>query len=421
MANIRASVVVTSVLSAALSVGGVTAAAIPNDISAQARTSINLTASIIVIPLKEFERQIATATDSVGPFTVGKVLIDLATATDSVAMSFDKQLTDSVTTSDVINKAFISNVDFDLSDPDIDLDPVSVSDTATATTGKTLVDTSAISETNVKSIGLGKVETLQSSDQIFTIVGKNLVDTANSSDVPVFAIGTVKTDVIETSETRELTFTKGNIPDAVETSELATLNAGLNKISLITAQDTLGSLDIGKNPSDSLAGTDAIDSVSVDKVLADSVTVIDVVARTLSGEIDYDRTDADVDPDPVTVADSSQYNVGLTKTDATSVADIVAISSGKVFAESINIAEVFSAILTLGQSTPIFDFTFIADDKYTYFPVQGTFNNHMIHQPLVNGEFVLTTDPNTGIVYTIRPEAVSYTFGWYGINGNQFN
>jgi len=45
----------------------------------------------------------------------------------------------------------------------------------------------------------------------------------------------------------------------------------------------------------------------------------------------------------------------------------------------------------------------------------------LIHEPLVNGEFVLTTDPNAGIVYTIRTESVEYTYNGYGLNENQLN
>lgn len=421
MANIRASVVVSSALSVALAVGSVSATAIPKTASVQASPNISIAASIQLIPLKEFERQIATATDTVGPFEITKVLVEIATATESIALSINKQLSDSVTVTDVIGKMFISDVDFDLSDPDVDPDPIAVTDQSILSIGKALVDTSAISETNVKSIGISKVETLQSTDQIFTNVGKNLDDSVAVSEASNLSIGIAKTDSIAASESHEITITKGNIPDAVETSDLASLNAGLNKTSSIIAEDALGSFTIGKNPSDSVDGTDQINAFAVDKVLEDSVSAIDVVVRTLSGEIDYDRSDADVDPDPVTVADTTTYSVGVTKVDEIISADTLVMATSKVFTDAVTISEMFEAILTLGDSMPLYDFAFIADDKYTYFPVQGTLNNHMIHQPLLNGEFVLTTDPNAGIVYTIRPEAVSYTFGWYGINENQFN
>ena len=84
-------------------------------------------------------------------------------------------------------------------------------------------------------------------------------------------------------------------------------------------------------------------------------------------------------------------------------------------------ADAINLVLTLGQSTPLYDFAFMSDDKFTYFAVPGTINSHLIHEPVVNGEFVLTTDPNAGIVYTIRTESYSYMFAGYGLNENQLN
>jgi hypothetical protein len=421
MANIRASVVVSTALSVALSVGSVTASAIPNSFTAVASPNISIAASIQLIPLREFEQQTVTPSDTVSSFSIGKVLVDISTATESVAISFSKQLTDSVTVTDVIGKMFLADVDFDMSDPDVDPDPITVADESILSIGKSLIDVSAISEADVKNVGKSFSETLLSSDESFTNVGKNLDNTVTASEESTFAIDVQKTDLATVSESHEVEFTKGNISDAVESNDLASLNAGLNKNSSITAQDELGNFVIGKNPSDTAATDDDTKVFSVDKVLADSVTAIDAITRHVESEVDFDRTDTDVDPDPVSVADAAAYSVGVTKVDAITSADTVVMASGKVFTDAVSISETFEAILTLGDSMPLYDFAFIADDKYTYFPVPGTLNNHMIHQPLLNGEFVLTTDPNAGIVYTIRPEAISYTFGWYGINENQFN
>jgi hypothetical protein len=93
----------------------------------------------------------------------------------------------------------------------------------------------------------------------------------------------------------------------------------------------------------------------------------------------------------------------------------------KVLADAATVTENLVLNLILGQSSPLYDFAFASDDKFTYFPVPGTINSHLIHQPLVNGEFVLTTDPNAGIVYTIRTESDSYMFAGYGLNENQLN
>lgn len=421
MANIRASVVVTSILSAALAAGSVSATVAPRSINAVYTPNISISAAIQLIPLKEFERQSVSTSDTIGPFAINKVIIDIATVSENVAIRFDKVLTDSVTATDLVNKVFVSNVDFDLSDPDVDPDPITISDSDIKSVGKNLTDATVISESNVKVVGTSKTETVQIQDQLFTNVGKNLDNSVSATEQLSANVGIVKTDSVATSETHEIEFTKGNISDAVTSSDLASLNAGLNKESSITAQDAVDSFDIGKNPSDSADATDAITTVSVDKVLSDSVVVTDFIARTVGSNVDFDRTDADIDPDPVTTSDVAVMSSGLYKADSVAMADTVAKAVQAVYSDTATVSDAIILELTLGDSVPLYDFAFIADDKYTYFPVPGTLNNHMIHQPLVNGEFVLTTDPNAGIVYTIRPEAVSYTFGWYGVNENQFN
>jgi hypothetical protein len=113
---------------------------------------------------------------------------------------------------------------------------------------------------------------------------------------------------------------------------------------------------------------------------------------------------------------------GKVSTDSVTGSDAINIFAvTKVLADSATVTENIVLNLTLGQSSPLYDWAFASDDKFTYFAVPGTINSHLIHQPLVNGEFVLTTDPNAGIVYTIRTESYSYMFAGYGLNENQLN
>jgi hypothetical protein len=149
----------------------------------------------------------------------------------------------------------------------------------------------------------------------------------------------------------------------------------------------------------------------------------DFIAKTPGYEFDFDVVDADADADPVAMADvmvKEFTRPDITDTiSATDVLNLFAVD--KVLTDSITMADVVNLILTLGQSSPLYDWAFTSDDKFTYFQVPGTINSHLIHQPLINGEFVLTTDPNAGIVYTIRTESYSYMFAGYGLNENQLN
>jgi len=96
-------------------------------------------------------------------------------------------------------------------------------------------------------------------------------------------------------------------------------------------------------------------------------------------------------------------------------------SIAAVLSDTATMADAVAFSFVPGVTTPLYDFAFMSDDKFTYYPVLGTINDHLIHEPLVNGEFVLTVDPNAGIVYTIRTESVEYTYNGYGLNENQLN
>jgi hypothetical protein len=184
------------------------------------------------------------------------------------------------------------------------------------------------------------------------------------------------------------------------------------------------------NITDSASATDAA-AFTVGDVQTDSVTATDAAAFTVS----------EVQTDSVSATDAAAITVGEVQTDSVTATDAIgsfaqnkALTDSVTGSDTINIFAVTKALtdsatatdnlvlnLILGQSSPLYDFAFASDDKFTYFPVPGTINSHLIHQPLVNGEFVLTTDPNAGIVYTIRTESSSYMFAGYGLNENQLN
>jgi hypothetical protein len=147
----------------------------------------------------------------------------------------------------------------------------------------------------------------------------------------------------------------------------------------------------------------------------------DVVYKDFSEMVDYDRNDADADPDPVTVADTSVFSFAAVYSDSVSTGDSVVVNYAQALTDSTTAADSVSIILIPGVTTPLYDMAFASDEKFTYQWTLGTINSHLVHQPLVNGEFVLTTNPNAGIVYTIRTESVEYTYNGYGLNENQLN
>ena len=496
MANIRASAVATTVLVAAVSAvsigiaaaGGVTATAQPNTV---------IRASAFVVATTTLENQTVQMSDF-RAFFIEQVSIDIATATDDVAISFNTSFTDSVTMTDAINRMFYGNIDFDPLDPDADPDPIVMADVNAKNVGKTLTDTATATDSPAKTPGKVVTDSVTSADVITTKhVGKSLTDTATTNDtINTFNTDKVLVDSATATDAAAKELTRPNVTDSVTTADDSFRSPGLGKTEAVTASDTLNNFNIGVNPSDTATATDAVNTFAVNKVLTDSVEMTDFIAKTPGYAFDFDVVDADADPDPVTttdvmaksltrpnitdtatatdapaftvgdvqtdsvtMADAAAFTVGDVQTDAVTMADATALNFGDVQTDSVTMADAISTfalnktltdtatmadaintfalnktltdtatmadvinlILTLGQSSPLYDWAFTSDDKFTYFRVPGTINSHLIHQPLINGEFVLTTDPNAGIVYTIRTESYSYMFAGYGLNENQLN
>jgi hypothetical protein len=498
MANIRASAAATTLLVAAVSAvsigiaaaGGVTATAQPNTV---------IRASAFVVPTSTLENQTVQMSDF-RAFFIEQISIDVATATDDVAISFDTSFTDSVTMTDAVNRMFYGNIDFDPLDPDADPDPIVMADVNAKNVGKTLTDAATATDSPAKTPGKVVTDSVTSADVITTKdVGKALTDTATTNDtINTFNTDKVLVDSATATDAAAKDFTRPNVTDSVTTADDSSRQPGLGKTETVTASDAFGPFNIGVNPSDTATATDAVNTFAVNKVLTDSVEMTDFIAKTPGYAFDFDVVDADADPDPVTttdvmakeftrpnitdtatIADSPVFTVGDVQTDSVTMADAAAFTVGDVQTDSVTatdatalnfgdvqtdsvtasdvvttkalnktltgadtatmadvittfalnktltdaatMADVINLILTLGQSTPLYDWAFTSDDKFTYFQVPGTINSHLIHQPLINGEFVLTTDPNAGIVYTIRTESYSYMFAGYGLNENQLN
>ncbi len=70
----------------------------------------------------------ATTSEAIDRFDVTTVLDDTVTATEAIAKNLTQISTDDVTAVQSNIKAFTSNIDFDLSDADVDPDPVTASD-----------------------------------------------------------------------------------------------------------------------------------------------------------------------------------------------------------------------------------------------------------------------------------------------------
>ena len=478
MANIRVSYSISAALVATTSVVAINLAAVGGATASVHATPV-IKATAFVVPTSTLENQTVQMSDF-RSFFIEQVSIDVATATDDVAISFDTSFTDSVTMTDAVNRMFYGNIDFDPLDPDADPDPVVATDVNAKNVGKVLTDAATATDAAAKNTGKVLTDAAAATDAINTKdVGKSLTDTATTNDtINTFNTAKVVVDSATATDADAKELTRPNVTDSVTTADTSFTSPGLGKTETVTATDSFGPFNIGVNPSDAVTASDAVNKFDVTTVLADSVTVTDFIAKTPGYNFDFDVVDADADPDPVTMTDvmakeftrpnitdsasatdAAAFSVGDVQTDSVAATDAAAFTVGDVQTDSVAASDAINSFtvgdvqtdavtasdainafvigdvqtdsvavtdnlvlnLILGQTSPLYDWAFASDSKFTYFPVRGTINSHLIHQPLVNGEFVLTTDPNAGIVYTIRTESVSYMFAGYGLNENQLN
>ena len=327
MANIRASYVVSQVLLATttsvviniVAIGGATATAHATPV---------IKASAFVVPTTTLENEIVTLSDF-RAFSIGRISIDVATATDDVAISFDTAFTDSVTATDVINKMFYGNIDFDPTDPDADPDPINVADADEKEVGKTLTDTAEATDADAKNTDKVLSDSTSSVDDVINTkdVGKSLADAATAADnINTFNTDKVVADSATATDAAAKDFTRPNLTDSVTAADDSSRQPELNKTEAVTASDAFGPFDIGVNPSDAVTASDAVDSFAVTTVLADSVSMTDFIAKTPGYNFDFDVVDADADPDPVTMADVMAKEFTRPNiTDAASIADSPAL------------------------------------------------------------------------------------------------
>jgi hypothetical protein len=326
MANIRASYVVSQVLLVTTTSVVINIAAI-GGATATAHATPVIKASAFVVPTTTLENEIVTLSDF-RQIEVGKAIIEIATITEDVAISFDTSFTDSVTMTDAVNRMFYGNIDFDPTDPDADPDPIVMADTDAKSVDKVLDDASAVTDTDVKSTGKVASDSVTTAEEINTKdVGKSLADAATAADnINTFNTDKVVADSATATDAAAKDFTRPNLIDSVTAADDSSRQPELGKTDSVTAADTFGPFDIGVNPSDAATATDAVNKFDVTTVLADSVSMTDFIAKTPGYNFDFDVVDADADPDPVTMADVMAKEFTRPDiTDAASIADSPAL------------------------------------------------------------------------------------------------
>ena len=271
----------------------------------------------------------ATASEAIDRFDVATAFDDTVSVTEALENEVTLPVADSVTAVQSNIKTFTSNVDFDLSDADVDPDPVTAADAISEFDfNKGLTDAATATEADAKEVTVGEL-----ADS----------DTASLSD----------------SDAKE--FTHGGFSDSLTAVEGIKNNPEIAKSDSVTASEAQV-FDARPELSDSATLTEAIDNFDVDLVKADAVNVSDVSVKNFTENVDFDRSDADADADPVNVSEQLATDTTKPLTDSFSLSEAAVINYTAIYTDTATATEAINTVLTLGESEFMYpDFVSVSD------------------------------------------------------------
>ena len=300
----------------------------------------------------------ATASEAVDRFDVTTEFDDTVTATEALAKDFTQISTDDVTAVQSNVKTFTSNVDFDLSDADVDPDPVTASDAIDDfDIDKGLTDTATASESDAKEV--------------------TLADIADN-------------DATSVADSDAKDFTHGGFSDSLTAVEGIKNNPELAKADAVTASEAVNLFDIRPAYSDTATPTDAVDDFDIQLTKTDTVNVVDVSVKNFTQDVDFDTSDADADADPVTMAESLAANPSKPLSDSVSPVEAQVFEFTNVYTDTATATESINTTLTLGDLTFLYpDFVSVSDGY------RGGFIEEPYSYTISSTEYFV---PNTGVI-----------------------
>ena len=281
------SIVVTSVISAAVAVSSVSATTSYTDISVGTSVSNqSINADFLVVPGINLPEQQITASDGEDEISIEAELTkDIDAVTNDEALpteaidKFDVELvkTDSVTVQETRVKVFTDFIDFDPSDADVDATPITVSEAAAFDLSKNFsgADDVTPSESIVNQPDLSKSDDVTTSEAINQLrPHKNVTDTATTSEaIDRFDVTTVLDDTVTATESLTKDFTLADPNDSVTVAQ--------SNIKAFTSNVDFDLSDADVDP-DPVTATDQINIFAATKGLTDTVSVTEATAKTVT-------------------------------------------------------------------------------------------------------------------------------------------
>ena len=181
--NIKFSAAVSTLILASASVSGITHAKAENSIGLTAAPTTSISATAYIIPLTILKAQTVTASDLVNTIAVTKSEEEILVAADALTVNVTKAFASSVTADSTLNKIFHSSVDFDMSDDDVDPDPVTVVDATAFDLGRAISETLTATDSDTKGVTTSATSATTASDTVNKKdIGANPTEILTASD-----------------------------------------------------------------------------------------------------------------------------------------------------------------------------------------------------------------------------------------------
>ena len=240
---------------------------------------------------------------------------------------------------------------------------VSITELASKQANKSPSDDVTVTETEVKNINIGASDDVTAQEALFKIV-TNPIDFDPTDD-------DVDPTPVTMTELAAKTLTIGELADNDDVTASESISKEPAKPGVtasVSTSEAINQFRPHKNVTDTATPSEEINRIDVTTVLADDVTVTELAAKnitpagktddvTMSGSqvkifsanVDFDLSDADADPDPVTASDEvNTLAVGKNPSDTASIAESTAknITHGG-FSDTASIAESTAKVVTL--------------------------------------------------------------------------
>jgi len=285
---------------------------------------------------------IVSVTVSVASYSASASYTDVIYSTDGASVSYNYEL---------IETRPLSSVS------------VLVSESISKQPNKSPSDDVTVTETEVKNINVGASDSVTAQEALFKIV-TNPIDFDPTDD-------DVDPTPVTMTELAAKTLTIGELADNDDITASESISKQPAKPGVtasVSTSEAINSFNIGKNPSDTATPSEEINRFDVTTVLADDVTVTESSAKnitpagktddvTMSGSqvkiisanVDFDLSDADADPDPVTASEQiNLFSIGKNPSDTANIAESTAknITHGG-FNDTASMAESDAKVVTL--------------------------------------------------------------------------